>query len=171
VLLEHVQIENFTQDCVNFQSATPGTLTIINSDFVNCGPAALEVGFSAGGAKVSTASVISSSFEDSAVGVLADAFGRISLHNSMISNNTTGGIEANGTDAWVAVDNSSIIGNGTYQVYATAAGEVLVAANTLAYTGGTTFKSDTAGHIVTFTNNWPYFYSALGATTTVAAPQ
>ncbi len=119
---------------------------------------------------MNTATVMGSSFEDSTVGVLADAFGRISLHNSMISNNTTGGVEATGSDAWVSLDNSSISGNGTYQVYATNAGDVLVAANTLTYTG-TTFKSDTGGHIVTFTNNWPYFYSVLGATTTVAAPQ
>jgi hypothetical protein len=170
LVLDHVDIANFTADCVNFQSSTAATLTIINSDFTNCGPAGLEVGFSGGG-KVNTAAVMNSSFENSTVGVLADAFGRISLHDSMISNNTTGGIEADGSDAWVAVAGSSISGNASFGVYATNSGGVMVAGNTLAFTTGTTFKSDTGGHIFTFTNNWPYFYGALGATTTTAPPQ
>ncbi len=171
VLLEHVQIQNFSTDCVNFQPQVNGLqLTIINSDLVGCTNAGIEVSETVGGTNRVQATITNSTFEFNGVGISAKLSGWVSVHGSTISSNTTG-VQAGGGNARLSLDNNVITNNSSADVYATNNGQVGMTANSVTMTAGFGMEHDTGGTIISFGNNWPLFVHSQDTPTSTAAPE
>ena len=170
VLLEHDDIENFSNDCVSVQTGTAFQLTIVNSDFVGCGGAGLHAAPPAAGGAPVQVSITGSTFEQNGAGVVANANVWIAIHNSAISQNTDG-VVSTGNNAVITIDNTSISNNSSIEVWATANGKIGLAANSVTLTPNFGLKRDTGGTITSFGNNWVEDVAANDVpSSTVAAP-
>ena len=171
VVLEHIKVQNFSNDCVNYQPAQAQQLTIINSDFVGCANAGIEVSDTTGAAGAqASASITGSTFEQNGIGVsaLKDSF--VAIHDSMLSGNTTG-LQSSGVNAIAFMDTSSSTNNSSADVYATNNGKIGIAANSVTDTNGFGLKRDTGGTIASFSNNWVQFVTSNNAPSSTVAPE
>ena len=172
VVLEHLKIQNFSQDCVNFQPSIAGfQLTIINSDFVGCTIAGIEASNTSAtvGQQVQV-SIMGSTFEQNGVGVSAKGDSFVTVHNSMLSSNTTGA-QSSGINAILFLDNSAVTNNSSADIYATNNGKVGIAANSVTASNGFGLKRDTGGTIASFSNNWVQFVTSNNTPSSTVAPE
>jgi hypothetical protein len=152
VSLENVDIENFSQQCVNFQPSVKMNLVMYNTNLENCGGNALIVNNSSG-VGFSRANIEKSTIHRSAIGVQALNSSDVSIHNSMISNNITGGVSSEAGTTVVTVDLSVINNNGGYGVHVQGGGLMRVSNNSISLNGGIGMDS-AGGTIVSWCNNW-----------------
>ncbi len=151
VSLEHVDIENFTQQCINFQPANSMNLIMYSTNLENC---------AGGGIKSSTTSgtnrlnIEKSTIQRSGLGVQATSNSDVNIHNSMVSNNAGGGVEANGATSLISIDLSTVSNNQVFGVHATASGTMRVTNTSIYFNNGIGMSTDAGSTMLTGNNNW-----------------
>ncbi len=151
VAIENVDIENFTQQCINFQPAAGMNLMMYRSNLEGC---------AGGGIKSSTTSgtnrlnIQMSQITRSGIGVQATSNTDGVIHDSMVSNNGSGGVEANGATSLLSVDLSTVSNNQAFGVHATNSGTMRVTNTSIYFNNGTGMLVDTSGQMLTGNNNW-----------------
>jgi hypothetical protein len=167
--LENVDIENFTQQCINFQPSQHMNLVMYNANLENCGGNALTAANSSG-VGVTRVNIEKSIIQGSnSIGVQALNNTYVMIHNSMINNNVTGGIEASG--GAITVDLSVVSNNAGFGVHATNGGVIRASNTSISLNGGTGMLADGGGQILTSQNNWVDGNSPNGSRTGLAPPQ
>jgi hypothetical protein len=153
VSLENVDVENFTQQCVNFQPSTNMNLVIYNTNLEGCqGGGVVSLGAPG---NLNRVNIEKSTIQRSGVGFTAHQNTSANIHNSMISNNGGGGVLADtSTTAQVSLDLSTIANNQVFGVHATSGGIIRMSACSVAFTNGTGLLADGGGQILTWMNNW-----------------
>jgi hypothetical protein len=169
VALENVDVENFTQACINFQPTSIAmNLLMYNTNLENC----------AGGGIIAKAptgtdhiNVEKSTISRSGVGVTAHSGASINIHNTMVSNNAGGGVLADTNNtAQVTLDLSTVANNQVFGVHATSAGIIRLANTSVNYNNGTGLLADAGGQILTWSNNWVAGNSPDGSRTGTISP-
>ena len=159
VSIENVDIENFTQFCIDFEPSVAMSLVIYNSNLEQCAQGGLKAGSASGvRANVEKSTIHRMGFAGNGAGVglgievVATAF--VNVHNTMVASNLGGGVEANGPAAKLMVDLSTIANNQGNGVHAANTSTVGVSNSSVAYNGGFGFAADPGSFILTGNNNW-----------------
>lgn len=151
LLIDKCVIQGFTNTGIRFQPNTFANLVVQDTTVNDCDVAALSASTLAPENRVS---LIRSSFSDSGLGVQAGAFTQVSLINSLVSNNSGGGVIATGNNLALAVIDRSIVSNNdTFGVKAEANGIVLLTNSTVNFNSGNGLTFVTGGQIFTAGNN------------------
>src|SRR5665213_399981 len=117
-------------------------------------------GCAGGGIKSSTTSgtnrlnIQMSQITRSGIGVQATSNTDGVIHDSMVSNNGSGGVEANGATSLLSVDLSTVSNNQAFGVHATNSGTMRVTNTSIYFNNGTGMLVDTSGQMLTGNNNW-----------------
>ena len=173
VSLENVDIANFTQWCVDTSGATAAvSIVMYNTNLERCG---------GGGLRAVNPSAIRVNIEKSTIqrngtagsctggvgmGLFAgNSLSFINVHNSMISNNSCGGVESNGSSAKISLHECTVSNNQAFGVHATTSGIIQLAETSVTFNNGTGLLFDGAGQILTWQNNWVGGNSIDGART------
>jgi len=151
VALENVDIENFTQQCINFQPANSMNLIMYNTNLENCAGDGIKAFTSSGTNRLN---IEKSTIQRSGIGIQATGNSDVNVHNSMVSNNAGGGVEANGSSSQISVDLSTVSNNQVFGVHATNSGIMRVTNTSIYFNNGTGMLVDTSGQMLTGTNNW-----------------
>ncbi len=151
VALENVDVENFTQQCINFQPTNSMNLIMYNTNLENCAGGGIKSSTTSGTNRIN---VEKSTIQRSGIGVQATSNSDVVIHHSMVSNNAGGGVEANGGSSQISVDISTVSNNQVFGVHATNSGIMRVTNTSIYFTNGTGMLVDTSGQMLTGNNNW-----------------
>ena len=151
VSLENVDIENFTQQCLNFQPANSMNLIMYNTNLENCAGGGIKASTTGGTNRLN---IEKSTIQRSGIGVQSTGSSDVNIHNSMVSNNAGGGVEANGGTSQISVDLSTVSNNQVFGVHATNSGIIRVTNTGIYFNNGTGMLVDTSGQMLTGNNNW-----------------
>ncbi len=151
VALEHVDIENFTQQCVNFQPANSMNLIMYSTNLENCAGGGIKSSTTSGTNRIN---VEKSTIQRSGLGVQATSNSDVNIHNSMVSNNAGGGVEANGATSLISIDLSTVSNNQVFGVHATASGTMRVTNTSIYFNNGIGMSTDAGSTMLTGNNNW-----------------
>jgi hypothetical protein len=151
VSLENVDVENFTQQCINFQPTNSMNLIMYNTNLENCAGGGIKSSTTSGTNRIN---VEKSTIQRSGIGVQATSNSDVNIHNTMVSNNAGGGIEANGASSLVSVDLSTVSNNQVFGVHATASGTMRVTNTSIYFNNGTGMLTDPGSNMLTGNNNW-----------------
>jgi hypothetical protein len=171
VSIENVDIENFTNLCIDLEPVTtPMSLIIYNSNLEQCTNGGLKAGGTAGvRANVEKSTIQRMGFAGNGAGVgtgievISTAF--VSVHNSMIANNLGGGVEATGGAAKLALDLSTVSNNQTFGVHSANTATILVSNTSVNWNNGPGFTADPGASLLTGNNNYLGGNSPDGART------
>ena len=159
VSIENVDIENFTNFCIDFEPSVAMSLVIYNSNLEQCTNGGLKAGSASGvRANIEKSTIHRMGFAGNGAGVglgievVATAF--VNVHNTMVTNNLGGGVEANGPAAKLMVDLSTIANNQGNGVHSANTATVGVSNTSVAFNGGFGFAADPGSFILTGNNNW-----------------
>src|ERR1700676_205290 len=173
VSLENVDIENFTQWCFDTTGATAAvSIVMYSTNLERCG---------SGGLRAVNPSAIRVNVEKSTIhrngtsgsctggvgmGVFAgNSLSFVNIHNSMVSNNSCGGVESNGSSAKIDLHQCTVANNQAFGVHATSTGIIQMAETSVVFNNGTGLLADGGGQILTWQNNWVGGNSIDGART------
>jgi hypothetical protein len=148
--LENVSIYNDSGDCVKVLPTTRIAVTISDSHFEGCANAGVETQASTG---VNRINIIRSTIVKTGVGVNLTGTSDVTISDSLITANTTGGVRANASTSTVTVGNSTVANNSGYGLYATNSGAIFITGDMIAYNSPNGLQNDTGGTITTFSNN------------------
>ena len=151
VSLEHVDIENFTQQCINFQPANSMNLIMYSTNLENCAGGGIKSSTTSGTNRIN---VEKSTIQRSGLGVQATSNSDVNIHNSMVSNNAGGGVEANGATSLISIDLSTVSNNQVFGVHATASGTMRVTNTSIYFNNGIGMSTDAGSTMLTGNNNW-----------------
>ena len=151
VSLENVDIENFTQQCINFQPTNSMNLIMYSTNLENCAGGGIKAATTTGTNRLN---IEKSTIQRSGIGVQATSNSDVNIHNSMVSNNAGGGIEANGSTSQISVDLSTVSNNQSFGLHATNSGIIRATNTSIYFTNGTGMLVDTSGQMLTGNNNW-----------------
>jgi hypothetical protein len=170
--LQNVDIENFTQQCVNFQPPSAMNLVMYNTNLENCTTGGVVAQNPVGGT-TNHINIERSTIQrmSNGIGVQTLLNTSTNIHNSMISNNAGGGVSAEGSTALVTVDLSTIANNQVFGVHAAASGTVRLANTSVTLNNGTGLLADPGANILTWSNNWVDGNSPNGSRTGTIVPQ
>ncbi|HEV3085660.1 MAG TPA: right-handed parallel beta-helix repeat-containing protein [Candidatus Elarobacter sp.] len=159
VSIENVDVENFTNLCVDFEPSTAMSLVIYNSNFEQCTNGGLKIGSAAGvRANIDKSTIQRHGFAGNGPGVgegieaVATSF--VNVHNTMVVNNLGGGIEGNGPSVKVMIDLSNVANNQGNGVHASNSSTVGVSNTSVAFNSGFGFLADPGSNLLTGNNNW-----------------
>jgi hypothetical protein len=169
VALENVDIENFTQTCINFQPTSSMNLLMYNTNFENCAGGGIISNTSSG---VNHINIEKSTISRSGVGVTAHANSNVNIHNSMVSNNVGGGVLADtNATAQVNLDHSTVANNQVFGVHATSSAIIRMSNTSVVFNNGTGLLADASGQILTWSNVFVDGNSPNGGHTGTIVPQ
>ncbi len=151
VAVENVDIENFAQQCINFQPASSMNLIMYHSNLENCAGGGVKTFTSSGTNRIN---IEKSTIQRSGIGVQSTGNSDVNIHNSMVSNNAGGGVEANGATSLVSVDLSTVSNNQVFGVHATASGTMRVTNTSIYFNNGIGMSTDAGSTMLTGNNNW-----------------
>jgi hypothetical protein len=152
--LENVDIENFTQQCVNFQPSSRMNLVMYSTNLENCQGNALIANNSSGVGFTRINIEKSTIHRSNGIGVQALNSTEVMIHNSMINNNVVGGVSSEAGTTAVTIDLSVISNNGGFGIHAGNGGVMRVSNTSISLNGGTGMLADGGGQILTWGNNW-----------------
>jgi hypothetical protein len=145
--VDKCQIQGFTGIGIKFEPTAFANLLVVDTIVQDCDTAALVASTSGPENRVT---LLRSTFSDSGLGVKAGPFTQISLSNSVVSNNSGGGVIATGNNlALAVVDRSVVSNNDTFGVKAEANGIVLLTNSTINFNSGNGLTFVTGGQIFT----------------------
>lgn len=151
LMLEKCAIQGFANTGINFQPASFANLTVVDSVVQDCDVAALVASTQNPENRVT---LLRSAFIESGLGVKAGLNTQVSLLDSLVSNNSGGGVIATGNSlALMVVDRSVVSNNDGYGVRATANGIVLLTNSTVNFNSGNGLTYDTGGQILSAGQN------------------
>jgi hypothetical protein len=169
--LENVDIENFTQQCVDFEASGAKTLTAYNVNLENCnGGELVAANVAGGGQQRVTMTGVKFSKSTAGLGVQIGANVKASLSNCSIDSNSTGGVLVTGVGAQLMLQHCQITNNTGYGVQATAGGNVFMADNSVTHNGAQGLFPN-GGTIQTWNNNWVIDNNPDGARSNTVPPQ
>jgi hypothetical protein len=169
VSLENVDIENTTQQCVNFQPALAMNLLMYSTNFENCAGGGVVSGTTSG---VNHINIEKSTISRSGVGVTAHANSDVNIHNSMVSNNAGGGVLADtNATAQVNIDLSTVSNNQVFGVHATSSAIIRMSNSSVVFNNGTGLLADASGQILTWSNVFVDGNTPNGGHTGTIVPQ
>ncbi len=151
VSVENVDVENFTSQCINFQPTAAMNLVMYNTNLEACAGGGIK---SSAGSGLNRLNIEKSTIQRSGIGIQATSNSDIMVHNAMVSNNPSGGIEANGGTSQISIDLSTISNNQAFGVHATATGSIRITNSSIYFTNGVGMLVDTGGAMLTGNNNW-----------------
>jgi hypothetical protein len=172
--LENVDIENFTQQCVNLQPTTAVGFTAYNTNFERCATGGLVASTTSG---TERATVSRSHFSkmtggaSSGVGINAGTNSKVAVIDCDIENNLGGGVLVGGTSSFVQLQHNMIANNQAFGVKANAGGTATMADNSVVFNNGTGLDTSGGGAIITWQNNWVTGNSPDGSRSSFLAPQ
>jgi hypothetical protein len=171
VSLENVDIENFTQQCVNFQPTAAMNLVMYSTNLENCTTGGVVASTSAGGTNHINIEKSTIHRMSNGIGVqtLLNTF--TNIHNSMISNNAGGGVSGESSTSLVMIDLSTVANNQIFGVHASNNGAVRLANSSVTFNNGTGLLADPGSSILTWNNNWVTGNSPDGSRTGTIPPQ
>ena len=150
VNVENCTINKFTQGAINVAASSDVKLNVINCIIRNSSDGVLA-STTAGQVK---ASIVNSSFTGNTQGVHATANARLVVSNCNISDNTQNGVLADGgTTGVVRVTHTLIANNGTNGVNANGTGVISINDCDVHNNGGTAATASGGGQVFTFGNN------------------
>jgi hypothetical protein len=159
--LENVDIENFVNQCLNFQPATGSVFVAYNTNFENCRGGGIIVSATSGTSRgnIERSTIQRNGFPGPASGIKAGANALINVHNSMISQNgaggaTTGGIDSSVASANVSVDLCTIANNFGFGVHSGSSSTMRIANSSIQLNTGVGMLADGGGQMLTANNNW-----------------
>ncbi len=167
--LENVDIENFTQQCINDQPVSAVGLTMYNTNVEHC-QSGLVV---SAGSFVARAVISRSQFSKMTggagvgVGISVGTNGKVSVRDSDINNNIGGGVLVTGASALIMLQHTQITNNQQFGVHTVTQGTALMADNSVTFNNGTGLFAD-SGVIQTWGNNWVAGNSPDGSRTGAA---
>jgi hypothetical protein len=159
--LENVDIENFSQQCLNFQPATGAVFVAYNTNFENCQGGGIIVSATSGTSRgnIEKSTIQRNGFPGPASGIKAGANAVVNVHNSMISQNgaggaTTGGIDTSVASANISVDLCTIANNFGFGVHSGSSSTMRIANSSIQLNTGVGMLADGGGQMLTGNNNW-----------------
>jgi Right handed beta helix region len=168
--LENVDIENFTQACVNIAPSVAVGFTAYNTNMEKCTTGGLVINYGGAGTERAVLSGTHISKSQSGIGLSVTGSAKVSARDCDLNQNGGGGVQASGVSAFVDLQHCQISNNQAFGVHATANGTITLADNTVAYNNGTGLLADPGSSIVTWSNNWVTNNSPDGARTGTIAP-
>jgi parallel beta helix pectate lyase-like protein len=159
--LENVDIENFSQQCLNFQPSVGAAFTAYNSNFENCQNGGIVVSAGSGTSRgnIEKSTIQRSGFPGPASGLKAGNNALVNVHNTMISQNgaggaTTGGIDTSVASANISVDLCTIANNFGFGVHSGSSSTMRISNSSIQLNTGTGMLADGGGQMLTGGNNW-----------------
>ena len=159
--LENVDIENFSQQCLNFQPSTGAAFTAYNTNFENCQGGGIIVSAGSGTSRgnIEKSTIHRNGFPGPASGLKAGANALVNIHNSMVSQNgaggsTTGGIDTSVASANISVDLCTIANNFGFGVHSGSSSTMRIANSSIQLNTGVGMLADGGGQMLTGNNNW-----------------
>ena len=159
--LENVDIENFTQQCLNFQPSSGAAFTAYNSNFENCQQGGIVVSASSGTSRgnIEKSTIQRNGFPGPASGLKAGNNALVNVHNTMISQNgaggaTTGGVDSSISTANISLDLCTISNNFGFGVHSGNSSTIRIANSSIQLNTGTGMLADGSGQMLTGNNNW-----------------
>ena len=168
--LENVDIENFTQQCVNIAPVTAVGFNAYNTNMEKCSAGDLVINYTGSGSERAVLSDTKMSKSQSGIGLSVTGNAKVSARDCDLNQNGSGGVQVSGANAFVDLQHCQISNNQGFGVHATASGTITLADNTVAYNNGTGLLADPGSNIVTWSNNWVTNNSPDGARTGTIAP-
>ena len=169
--LENVDIENFTQKCVDFEASGAKTLTAYNVNLEGCnGGGLVAINAAGGGIQHVTMSNVHSSKSSAGAGVVIGANVKASFKDCDIDDNFTGGIQATGLGAQVMIQHCQITNNAGFGVQAASSGQVFMADSSVTNNGSAGLQTS-GGTIQTWNNNWVFNNNPDGSRSSTITPQ
>jgi Right handed beta helix region len=169
--IQNVDIENFTQQCVNLKPSTAVGFNAYNSNFERCAGGGIVVQAASGTERAVIVDSKITKMTSTGIGVSAAGTARVSVFNTDISQNGGGGVQSSGSTSFVQLQHCNITNNQIFGVHATGGGTVTMADNTVAYNNGTGLLADVGSSIATWNNNWVTNNSPDGSRTGTIPPQ
>ncbi len=166
--VEHVTIENFSNDCINFQPSVHASLVVDDSNFEACAHAGVETGTSGGG--VNRVNINRSTLQKNGIGISLLSASDVTVMDSMISVNGLGGVETASATSQVSLVRDTVTNNQVFGVYATNSGVAILSEDSITFNNGTGLLSDTGGQIQSFANNWLTGNTFNGGATSLVGP-
>jgi hypothetical protein len=172
VSVENVSIRDFSQVGINDAPSTHANLTVRNSVIENMGGGGI---FVASGSGTSRVAIINSTIQRSGAaggnaGLTVGAGGDVEVLDSSFVQNSGGGVLANNATAKVTLTNSMISDNQVFGVHSTGSAVVQMAGCSVTYNAGTGLLADGGGQILTWTNNYVGGNTTDGARTGTVLP-
>jgi len=168
--IENVDIENFTQQCINVAPASAVGLTMYNTNLERCSSGALVVNYSGVGFERVVASNTHFSKSQVGPGVSITGNAKVSIVNSDINNNQGGGVLTSGANVNVHLYHDQISNNQTFGVHTTNNSTMSLAESSVVHNNGTGLQADVGTQLLTWTNNWVHGNSPDGARTGPITP-
>ena len=168
--LENVDIENFTQNCVNIAPAVAVGFTAYNTNMEKCTTGGLVINYTGAGTERAVLSGTHIFQSQSAIGPSATGSVLRSARDYDLNQNGGGAVQASGASAFIDLQHCQVSNNQAFGVHATASGTITLADNTVAYNNGTGLLADPGSSILTWSNNWVTGNSPDGARTGTIAP-
>jgi len=154
VSVENVDIESFTQQCINFQPSVHMNLVMYNTNLENCGGNAL-IANNTSGVGVTRIEIEKSTIQRATqIGVQVLGISSVVVHNSMIAVNGAGGASAEANGAQLMIDLSTVSNNGGFGLHAVNGGVIRLSNSSVVFNGGTGLLAEAASQIITWQNNW-----------------
>jgi hypothetical protein len=125
VSIEDCHITDFTQNGIRDQRTTGGRLTVSNTTVRNCTSTGLLSNPSSGSTKIDS-SISNLIAEGNGTGVTVANGGLMSLTHCVVSNNTSNGLDAEGSTSTMMIDNSLVSNNGAAGLFTAASGTLRV---------------------------------------------
>ena len=173
VSVENVSLQGFTNFGINLApSAGHANLTVRNSMIENNAQGGINSVASSG---INRVAIINTTIQRSGVaggnaGLTAGAGSDVEVLDSTIVQNPGGGVLANNATAKVTLTNSMISDNQVFGIHSTSSAVVQMAGCSVTYNAGTGLLADGGGQILTWTNNYVGGNTTDGARTGTVLP-
>ncbi len=153
LVLDHVDISNVTQSCVDFEPANKANLTILGATLQDCGTNGLLMSTTSG---VNRADMDRTTVTRAGLGLNIGQNSYLEVKNSNIDANPTGGAQVSGGSSVLILHSTSVSNNKGYGVSAANGGRAALSQTTVTLNQGPAFQIDTASSasIASWSNNY-----------------